>query len=85
MHPGGGEGSHKNPAKEIWTFDLGAKKRIGRMPGHASIALTASKDGKRLMAIDIEKATLLVIDVGAKPKIRHSTQVGAVPAQVNAF
>jgi methylamine dehydrogenase heavy chain len=85
MHPGGAEGSHKNPAKEIWTFDLATKKRIGRMPGHASIALTTSKDGKRLMAIDIEKATLLVIDVRAKPKVRHSTQVGAVPAQVNAF
>jgi methylamine dehydrogenase heavy chain len=85
MHPGGAEGSHKNPAKEIWTFDLASRKRINRMPGHASIALTTSKDGKRLMAIDIEKATLLMIDVGAKPRVRHSTQVGAVPAQVNAF
>lgn len=85
MHPAGAEGSHKTPAKEIWTFDLASRKRIGRMPGHGSIALTTAKDGKRLMALDIEKATLLVIDLGAKPRVRHATQVGAVPAQVNAF
>jgi methylamine dehydrogenase heavy chain len=85
MHPGGAEGSHKNPAKEIWAFDLASKKRVARMPGHAAVAVTASKDGKRLLAIDIEKATLLVIDVRGKPRVRNATQVGAVPAQVDAF
>jgi methylamine dehydrogenase heavy chain len=84
MHPQGAEGSHKNPAKEIWAFDLKTKKRVARMPGHAAIALTASSNGKRLLAIDIEKLSLVAIDMGAKPKSRVLTQVGDIPVQVDS-
>jgi methylamine dehydrogenase heavy chain len=84
MHPQGGEGSHKNPAKEIWVFDLKTKKRLARLPGHAAIAVTASSDGKRVLAIDIEKLSLVAIETGAKPKSRVLTQVGDIPVQVDA-
>jgi len=85
MHPQGAEGSHKNPAKEIWAYDIKTKKRIARMPGHAAIALTASADGKRVYAIDIEKLSLVVMDIGAKPKVRNVTAVGDIPVQVEAY
>ena len=84
MHPQGAEGSHKNPAKEIWAFDLKTKKRVARLPGHAAIALTASSDGKRILAIDIEKLSLVAIDMGGKPKVRVLTQVGDLPVQVDS-
>jgi methylamine dehydrogenase heavy chain len=86
MHPQGAEGSHKNPAKEIWAFDLKTKKRVARLPGHAAVALTASTDGKRVYAIDIEKLSLVVMDAGgAKPKVRNVTAVGDIPVQVDAY
>lgn len=84
MHPGGAEGSHKNPAKEIWAFDLKTKKRVARMPGHAAIALTASSNGKRVLAIDIEKLSLVAIEIGAKSRSRVLTQVGDIPVQVDS-
>lgn len=84
MHAGGVEGSHKNPAKQIWAFDTQTKKRIARMPGHAAISLEPSADGKRLYAIDIEKASIVIFDtIGAKPKVR-AVQVGEVPIQLEA-
>jgi methylamine dehydrogenase heavy chain len=85
MHPNGAEGSHKNPAEQIWGFDLKSRKRIARLPGHSSIALEPSPDGKRLYAIDIMKTELVVFDLGAKPKVHSTTQIGMVPAQIEAF
>ena len=32
MHKGGAEGSHKNPAEEIWAYDLRNKKLLSRSP-----------------------------------------------------
>ncbi len=49
MHEGARNGSHKWPAKEIWTFDLSSKKRIGRAPGSNAIALVLTKEKKPLM------------------------------------
>lgn len=85
MHPNGAEGSHKNPSEQIWGFDIKTKKRVARLPGHSSIAVQASSDGKRLYAIDIMKAELVVFDLGAKPKVHKTTQIGAVPAQIETF
>jgi len=85
MHPQGAEGSHKNPAKEIWAFDLKTKKRLARLPGHGAVALTASADGKRLYAIDIEKMSLVVMDSSGKGKVHNVTPVGEIPVQVDAY
>jgi methylamine dehydrogenase heavy chain len=85
MHSNGAEGSHKNPAEQIWGFDMKSKKRIARLPGHTSIALEPSSDGKLLYAIDIMKAELVVFDLGAKPKVRNTTQIGTVPIQIESF
>ena len=56
------------------------------MPGNASIALEPSRDGSRLLSIDIMKAELVVYDVsGGEPKVAVQTQIGAVPIQIEAF
>ena len=70
MHPGGAEGSHKNPAAEIWAFDIAARKRVARMPGHNAIALVAVQGtAPRLVALDAAKMGLVLIDAGAKPRV----------------
>ena len=44
MHDGGKDGSHKNPAKEIWSYDIDTKQRIARANGNNSIALALTKN-----------------------------------------
>ncbi len=46
MHPGAKEGSHKTLSKEIWAFDLKAKKLLSRSPaeGLATIAVSTDAD-----------------------------------------
>lgn len=84
MHSGGAEGSHKSPAREIWSYDLGTRKRVGRMPGHMATAISTSPDGSRLYAIDAEKASLVIVDLGRKPRVRGVFQVGEFPSQIEA-
>jgi methylamine dehydrogenase heavy chain len=43
MHPNGEEGSHKNPAEEIWAFDVKAKTLLSRSPTTTAFALTAGR------------------------------------------
>jgi len=67
MHPKGVEGSHKNPAQEIWAFDLASKKRVGRAPGSNAIAIAASRDERpKLYAIDGLKMALVVYDTAPR-------------------
>jgi methylamine dehydrogenase heavy chain len=85
MHPKGAEGSHKNPAAEVWAFDVAKKKRVARMPGHNAIALEVSEDGAKLYAIDPIKLEIVIYDrLGAKPKIR-TTKVGETAVQLVAY
>ena len=84
MHPDGAEGSHKNPAAEVWAFDLAKKRRVARMPGRNAIALETSSDGSKLYALDALKAEVVVYDkLGPKPRIR-SLQVGETSVQLVA-
>lgn len=85
MHPGGAEGSHKNPAAEIWVIDLAKKKRVTRMPGNDSVALEVSEDGMKLFAINPVKAEFMVYDrLGPKPRVRK-LQVGEASLQMVAY
>lgn len=54
MHPDGEEGSHKNPAAEIWAFDLAAGKRVARVPGSNAVSLATSRSP--------DKPLLFVVD-----------------------
>ena len=75
MHPKGKEGSHKEPAKEIWAFDLATKKRIARAPGHHSTVIAASRgDSPRVYGYSTEKSTIAVFD--ADGKLKHLKTAG---------
>jgi methylamine dehydrogenase heavy chain len=43
MHPKGEEGSHKNPAEEIWAFDVKAKTLLSRSPTTTAFSLTMGR------------------------------------------
>ena len=58
MHDQGREGSHKRPAKQLWTFDLASGKRVAVAPGHGTVSLTFSRNGQRLHALDGETGAL---------------------------
>ena len=83
MHPKGVEGSHKNPAQEIWAFDLASKKRVGRAPGSNAIAIAASRDERpKLYAIDGLKMALVVYDTAprlvARRRMEGVAEVGTL-------
>jgi methylamine dehydrogenase heavy chain len=53
MHPNGAEGTHKTPAAEIWVYDLGARKRVARVPGRNALSMSVSQDDNpRLYTLD---------------------------------
>jgi len=58
MHPKGGEGSHKNPAAQLWVFDLASGQRRAVLPGVMAVALTFSRNGERLQVLDADKGAL---------------------------
>ncbi|MDQ6434416.1 amine dehydrogenase large subunit [Mesorhizobium sp. LHD-90] len=69
MHSNGTEGSHKNPAEEIWAVDLKEKKVVGRSKSVPGIALTVSQgDSPALFATDGLKAEVVRYDVPAAGK-----------------
>ncbi len=43
MHDHGHDGSHKDPAKEVWAFDLATHRRLARIPADASTSLETSQ------------------------------------------
>ena len=84
MHDKGKEGSHKTPAKEIWTVDLASKKRVARSPGNDAIALAVSQGERpRLFAYDGVKAAIAVFDASRKLSLSKRMEgVGETPTQM---
>ncbi len=84
MHDKGSEGSHKTPAKEIWTVDLKARKRIDRTFGHNAIALAVSQgDAPRLFAYDGVKLALQGFTADRKLTLaKRLDAVGETPTQM---
>lgn len=88
MHSKGTEGSHKNPAEEIWAVDLKEKKVIGRSKSVPAIALTVNQgDSPALFAIDGLKAEMVRYELPAAGKDfvlepGATAPAGEVPDQV---
>ena len=84
MHPRGREGSHKEPAQEIWAFDLATRKRVARAPGSMSIALAASREGPpRVFTLDGSEPGIVVYDASRGLKIASRMDgVGETPTQL---
>ena len=75
MHAKGKEGSHKNPAQEIWAFDPTSKKRVARAPGHHATLVAVSRgDAPRVFAYSTEKSTMAVLD--AVRNLKHLKTAG---------
>ena len=87
MHPDGVEGSHKNPAKEIWAFDVATKKRVERVEGNNAVALAVSHGSKPLLfAIDPLSAGL--INYATTPKLAVGKRVdgfGEAPILIETY
>lgn len=60
MHDKGVEGSHKNPSKEIWAFELASQKRVARIPSNGAISLVASQGAEALLySLNVEKGEIV--------------------------
>lgn len=74
MHPNGKEGSHKDPAAEIWVFDLAKKQRIARVEGNNVVALAVSHEANpKLFGIDPLSAGLVRYDT--QPELKFAQRV----------
>lgn len=81
MHSDAAEGTHKNPAEELWVFDVESKKRIARMPGMDLLSISVDQAGNRLIGID--GGNVHVFDIsGVEPKhIRTIENAGETALQ----
>jgi methylamine dehydrogenase heavy chain len=84
MHPHGKEGSHKDPAKEIWAYDLAGKRRVGRTATPEATGLAVSQGAQpRLFAYDTAKAAITAFDGGRQlKKVASGAGFGDTPTQL---
>lgn len=88
MHRRGAEGSHKNPADEVWAFDLASRKRVARAAAPGTISLAVSQGGEpRLLAFDGTKAMLVAYAAsprqGRLAKLGVGGPFGETPTQMD--
>ena len=78
MHDKGEEGSHKNPSKEIWAYDLATQKRTARIPSNGAISVVASQGGEPLLySLNIEKGEIVARKIAkGYPKATTLSGVG---------
>jgi len=69
MHPDGVEGSHKNPAAEIWVYDLKTRKRVARVPGRDALSMSVVP-GRKPQLLTLDGANVNLYDIsGPEPKL----------------
>jgi len=84
MHSHGKEGSHKNPAEQLWVIDLKTHQRVARAPGHMALSMALTHGDKpQLMVLNGADNTLMAFDATAargleKPLVK-SKPVGETP------
>jgi methylamine dehydrogenase heavy chain len=84
MHAKGTEGSHKNPAQQLWVVDLKTQRRSARLPGHDAIAMTVTgKTSPRLVLLNGGNNTVWSFDLttpnGLTKPLKVSAPVGETP------
>ena len=86
MTPDGYEGSHKDPAPEVWLFDVGSGKRLARLelrvPG-LSFAVTQDEQPK-LLSVNIA-GQLDIYDGNSGEWLRTVGSLGETPFMVHAI
>jgi aralkylamine dehydrogenase heavy chain/methylamine dehydrogenase heavy chain len=83
MHPDGKEGSHKNPAAEIWVYDLKTKQRIAREPGRDALSMSVAQ-GPHPRLLTLDGGNVNIYDIsGPQPKyLRTIEGAGEAALQV---
>ena len=87
MHPKATEGSHKNPAQELWAFDLQQHKRLARVPGHAAVSMAMTSGEKpELIVLNGMDNSLVAFDLlsarGLSKPSRKSAPFGEMPVYI---
>lgn len=76
MHDQGAEGTHKNPSKEIWAFDVASRQRVARIPSNGAISMVASQGETPLLyLLNVERGEILARKI-AKGYPVHSKLTG---------
>lgn len=74
MHPGGGDGTHKDPGIEVWVFDLEKKERIGRIELQLpALTIAVTRDESPLLVTTNVEMAVDVYDAGSG---RHLRTIG---------
>lgn len=80
MHDRQAEGTHKNPAKEIWVLDLGARTRVARLPGDLALSMAMTRAApRRLYLLSADNNKLVSFDVARPAARRRSPPIGETP------
>jgi hypothetical protein len=74
MHPNGAEGSHKNPAAEIWGFDVATKQRVERVEGNNAVSLAVSR-GPNPMLFAIDPLSAGLVSYATAPRLAVGKRV----------
>ncbi len=92
MHPEGQEGSHKNPGKELWVYDLNTHKRVARIPGLDALSMSIIHGAKPEL-VTIDGGNVHIYDISAPtPKLLRTIEnaaeaslqvMGGVPGRTN--
>lgn len=76
MHAKGAEGTHKNPAEQLWTIDLAAKQRVARTPGFGTLSMTRTREATpKLVLLSGLDNTLRVLDPARPASMRKPLAV----------
>lgn len=83
MHPDAEEGSHKEPAKEVWAFDLKSKKLLSRSPMESSIAIAVTGGDKPLLFGMSEDGTVTRYEID--PQAKFAAKLAGKVEKVGEF
>ncbi len=85
MTPEGYNGSHKDPAPEVWRFDVGKRERVGRIALQTpALSITVSKgDAPKLLVVNIA-GSLDVYDALSGDYVHSIHALGETPYMVHA-
>lgn len=84
MHPDGEEGSHKNPAAEIWVFDLAKKQRVARIEGRDALSMSVSL-AKTPQLLTIDGGNVNIYDISKPVPEYLRTIEGAANAALQVY
>jgi methylamine dehydrogenase heavy chain len=87
MHKGGAEGSHKNPAEEIWAYDVSNKKLLARSPTSTAFSIGVGQgDDPVVYAIDLVNLKVLRYTADASKDyaltLAGEQKAGSTPIQI---